>query len=270
MKLLNILKDSKGEIRMSLLIGKTILIMGVRNKWSIAWGIAKRAHANGAKLIFTYQGEREKSEVESLANLLKGTEIFKCDVSGDSELDDFFNLLRDKNIKLDSVVHAIAHAKREDIQNSFLNTSRDGFSHALNVSAYSLIAVVNRAVEIMNPEGSIVTITFEGAEKVYPGYNVMGVAKAALEASVKYLSYELGEKEIRVNAISAGPIKTISAKGIKDFSDILGVVGEKSPFKRNVNLDELGNSAVFLMSELSKGITGEIMYVDCGYNIMGI
>lgn len=253
-----------------LLKGKSIIIMGVRNKWSIAWGIAKAAHQNGAKLIFTYQGDREKEGVEELAASLGGVKTCQCDVSSDEELDAFFSGVKERYGVLHGLVHGIAHAKREDIHNDFIYTSRDGFAHVLDVSAYSLIAVSRRAGELMTEGGSIVTLTYMGSEKVFPGYNVMGVAKAALEATVMYLANDLGKCGIRVNAISAGAVKTISAKGVKDFSTILEVTEEKAPLKRGVNQEELGDTALFLLSSLSRGMTGEIMHVDCGYNIMGI
>lgn len=253
-----------------LLKGKNIVIMGVRNKWSIAWGIARAAYDEGARLIFTYQGDREKEGVDELAATLSGVETFQCDVSSDEELDSFFNTVKEKYGQLHGLVHGIAHAKREDIHNDFVFTSRDGFAHAMDVSAYSLIAVSRRAKELMTEGGSIVTLTYMGSEKVFPGYNVMGVAKAALEASVRYLANDLGKAGIRVNAISAGAVRTISAKGVKDFNSILDTTEERAPLKRRVDTEELGDTAMFLLSRLSRGITGEIMYVDCGYNIMGI
>ncbi len=252
----------------ALLDNKNIIIMGLRNKWSIAWGIAKAAKEQGANLLLTYQGEREKDSASELATLL-GASIYQCDISSDDEIDKLFNTIKLEYGKIHGLVHAIAHAKREDIHNSFINTSRDGFAHALNISAYSLVAVSRRAAELMSEGGSIVTLTYMGSEKVFPGYNVMGVAKAALEASVRYLAYDLGQLNIRVNALSAGPIKTISSKAIKDFGTILDVFEEKAPLRRKIDQDELGDSAVFLLSSLSRGITGEVMYVDCGYNIMG-
>lgn len=254
----------------SLLENKNILIMGVRNKWSIAWGIAKSAYEEGANLIFTYQGEREREGAEELAAALNKASIYPCDISSDEEIDGLFKHLKEKYGVLHGVVHAIAHAKREDIQNNFVNTSRDGFAHALNVSAYSLVAVSRKAQELMTQGGSILTLTYMGSERVFPGYNVMGVAKAALEASVRYLAYDLGALGIRVNAISAGPIKTISSKAIKDFGTILDTFEQKVPLKKGLEQDELGDAALFLLSGLSRAITGEVMYVDCGYNIMGI
>lgn len=254
----------------NLLKNKNILVMGVRNRWSIAWGIAKAAYDEGANIIFTYQGEREREGAEELAALLKGSFIFPCDISSDDEIDGLFSEIKAKFGVLHGVVHGIAHAKREDIQNDFVNTSRDGFSHALNVSAYSLVAVSRRAKDLMTEGGSILTLTYLGSEKVFPGYNVMGVAKAALEASVRYLAYDLGAYDIRVNAISAGPIKTISAKAIKDFSNILEDVERKSPLRRGITQEDLGNASLYFLSDLSRAITGEIVYVDCGYNIMGV
>lgn len=254
----------------NLLKNKNILVMGVRNRWSIAWGIAKAAYDEGANIIFTYQGEREREGAEDLAALLKGSFIFPCDISSDDEIDGLFSEIKAKFGVLHSVVHGIAHAKREDIQNDFVNTSRDGFTHALNVSAYSLVAVSRRAKDLMTEGGSILTLTYLGSEKVFPGYNVMGVAKAALEASVRYLAYDLGAYDIRVNAISAGPVKTISAKAIKDFSNILEDVERKSPLRRGITQEDLGNASLYFLSDLSRAITGEIVYVDCGYNIMGV
>ncbi len=254
----------------NLLENRNIIIMGVRNKWSIAWGIAKAARREGANLIFSYQGEREKEGVEELAGELGNVPVFQCDVGSDSDLEGFFSTVKEQFGVIHGLVHGIAHAKREDIHNDFINTSRDGFAHALNVSAYSLIAVSRRARELMTEGGSIVTLTYMGSEKVFPGYNIMGVAKAALEASVRYLANDLGPADIRVNAISAGAVKTISAKGVKDFSTILDVTEQKAPMKKGVDQDELGDAALFLLSRLSRGITGEIMYVDKGYNIMGI
>jgi enoyl-[acyl-carrier protein] reductase I len=255
---------------MSLLKDKKVLIMGLRNKWSIAWGIASVAHSQGAQLIFTYQGEREKEGVEELIKSLDGSVAYECDVSSSEKLDEFFNLVEKQHSTIDSVIHAIAYANKEDLTNPFIQTSKDGFLKAMDISVYSFVAICQRASRIMNDGGNFLTLTYAGSEKVYPGYNVMGVAKAALEASVRYLSYDLGLRKIRVNAISAGAIKTLSAKGVKDFNNILNTVEIKSPLKKNVDLEELGNSALFLISDLSKGITGEIMYVDCGYNIMGM
>lgn len=253
-----------------LLKNKNILIMGVRNKWSIAWGIAKAAYNEGAKLILTYQGEREKQGVEELSSSLGNASVYQCDITSDAQIDDLFSQIKADHGVLHGVVHAIAFAKSDDLKDSFVNTSRDGFALAMDVSAYSLVAVSRRAKELMTEGGSIVTLTYMGSVRVFPGYNVMGVVKAALEASVRYLSHDLGESDIRVNAISAGPVKTMSAKGVKDFGNILDVVKEKAPLKRGIDQDDLGDVAKFLLSDLSRSITGEIIYVDCGFNIMGI
>lgn len=250
--------------------GKNIIIMGVRNKWSIAWGIAEASHKQGASLIFTYQGEREKDDVEMLAAELGNVACYRLDVSSDDDLDAFFGTIRQKVGVIHGLVHAVAFAKREDLQDSFLNTSRDGFALALNISAYSLVAVSRRASELMTEGGSIVTLTYMGSEKVFMGYNVMGVAKAALEASVRYLANDLGALGIRINAISAGAVKTLSAKGVKDIGKILKRTREKAPLRKNVELEELGGTAVFLLSSMSGGTTGEVIHADCGMNIMGV
>ncbi len=253
-----------------LLSKKNILIMGLRNKWSIAWGIAKALHSEGANIIFTYQGEREKEGAEELAKDLPGSTAYSCNISSDDEIDALFDLIKTNYGQLHGLVHAIAHAKREDLQNDFVYTSREGFAHAMDISAYSLVAVSRRAKEIMPEGSSIITLTYFGAERVISGYNVMGVAKAALEASVMYLANDLGPSGIRVNAISSGPIKTLSAKGVKDFSTILGALEQKAPLKRGVTHSDLGGTALYLLSHLSSGVTGEILYVDCGFNIIGI
>lgn len=253
-----------------LLKGKNIIVMGVRNKWSIAWGIAQAAHSEGARLIFTYQGEREKGDVEKLAAELGGVASYQLDVTSDSDIDDFFDKVRTEYRVIHGLVHAIAFAKREDLQDSFVNTSRDGYLLAVNISAYSLVAVSRKASELMTEGGSIVTLTYMGSEKVFSGYNVMGVAKAALETSVMYLANDLGPSGIRVNAISAGAVKTLSAKGVKDFGSMLDAAKTKAPMRRNVELRELGDTAVFLLSGMSTGTTGEVIHVDCGMNILGV
>lgn len=250
----------------SLLANKNILIMGVRNKWSIAWGIVKAAQEEGAKVILTYLGEREKGSVEELG----GDSVFQCDISVDEDIDNLFSAIKEKYGVLHGVVHSIAHANSEDLQRDFVYTSREGFAHALDVSAYSLVAVTKGAKELMTEGGSIFTLTYMGSEKVLPNYNVMGVAKAALEASVRYLAADLGPQNIRVNAISAGPVKTLSAKGVKDFGSIMDAVEVKAPLRRNITQKDLGNSAIYLLSDLSSGCTGEILHVDSGYNIMGV
>ena len=257
---------------------KNILIMGLRNKWSIAWGITKKLYEEGAQLAFTYQGEREKDGVLSLLSELEHEKdqnenkfiVMECNAGSDHEIDAVFGRLEQEWGRLDGVVHAVAHAKSEDIKNDFIYTSREGFAHALDISAYSLVYVSKKASEMMPEGGSIVTLTYMGSQRVFPGYNVMGVAKAALESCVRYLAANLGEKGIRVNAISSGPIKTISSKAVKDFASILSVVDEKAPLKRGVDADEVGGTALYLLSSLSSAVTGEIHYVDCGFNIMGV
>ncbi|AUG57032.1 enoyl-ACP reductase FabI [Acetivibrio saccincola] len=250
----------------NLLAGKNILVMGVRNKWSIAWGIVNAAINEGANIIITYQGEREKKGASELG----ADSIFQCDISSDQDIDNLFAAIKEKYGTIHGVVHSIAHANTEDLQNDFIYTSREGFAHAMDVSAYSLVAVSRRAKEIMTEGGSIITLTYMGSEKVFPGYNVMGVAKAALEASVRYLASDLGPSGIKVNAISAGPIKTLSAKGVKNFGSILDTVEEKAPLRRNVTTEDVGKTALYLLSDLSSGVTGEIIHVDSGYHIMGI
>lgn len=253
-----------------LLKGKNILIMGIRNKWSIAWGIAQAAKYQGANLILTYLGDREKEALQKLTSDMGEVDAYPCDVTSEEDIDNLFSMIKSKYGVLHGMVHAIAFAKREDLQDTFINTSKDGFRIAMDISVYSFIAVARRAQVLMTEGGSIITLTYRGSVKVSPGYNIMGVAKAALEASVRYAAYELGSKNIRVNAISAGPIKTMSAKGVKNFSDILDVVEEKAPLKRNVTLEDLGKTATYLLSTLSSGLTGEIIYIDAGYNIMGV
>lgn len=256
-----------------LLEGKKILIMGIRNKWSIAFGIAKSAYENGAKLIFTYMGEENKSKIEELIQEFEGSKAYVLDGASEDEIvKDVFTKIKEENGKVDGIVHAIAHANTEDLHNDFIFTSKEGFSHANDVSAYSLVLVSRMAKELdmLNENASIVTLTYHGSTKVLEGYNVMGIAKAALESSVRYLAENLGREGIRVNAVSAGPIKTLSAKGIKDFSSILTVVEEKAPLHRNVTTTQVGDVATFLLSDMSECITGQVIYADSGYNIMGI
>ena len=256
-----------------LLENKKILIMGIRNKWSIAYGIAKSAYENGAKLIFTYMGEENKEKIEELISEFDGSKAYVLnEASKDEVVKEVFSKIKSENGKVDGIVHAIAHANTEDLHNDFIFTSKEGYSHAVDASAYSFVLVARMAKELdmLNENANLVTLTYHGSTKVLEGYNVMGVAKAALEASVRYLAENMGKEGIRVNAISAGPIKTLSAKGIKDFSSILKVVEEKSPLHRNVTIDEVGNVATFLLSYMSNSITGQIIYADCGYNIMGV
>lgn len=255
-----------------LLENKKILIMGVRNKWSIAYGIAKSAYENGAKLIFTYRDETEKSKLESLTEQFKDSKYYLvADASEDEDVKNAFTQIKEENGKIDGIVHAIAHANTEDLHNDFICTSKEGFSHANDVSAYSFVLISRMAkdLEMLNENASLITLTYYGSTKVIEGYNVMGVAKAALETSVRYLANNLGKDTIRVNAISAGPIKTLSAKGIKDFSSVLTIVEEKAPLHRNVTIEQVGNVATFLLSNMSEAVTGQVIYADSGYNIMG-
>jgi enoyl-[acyl-carrier protein] reductase I len=251
------------------LAGKTAVVFGLANKRSIAWGIAQKLHEAGATLAICYQNERMKAEAEDLINDLSGASGFQCDVSNDLEIESLFAALKAKYGKLDILVHAIAYAPAEDLKGEFINTSREGFRCAHDISAYSLIAVSRAAMPLMTDGGGIVTMSYYGAEKVVPKYNVMGVAKAALEACVRYLANDLGPKKIRVNAISAGPIKTLAARGISGLGDMLKAHSERAPLKRNVDPAEVGATAAFLLSDGGSGITGETIYVDCGYNIMG-
>src|SRR5437588_10758017 len=249
--------------------GKNVVIFGVANKRSIAWAIAQRLSDAGAKLAITYQNGRMKVEAHDLISALPGAQAFQCDVSSDAEIDAFYAQLRQHFSQLDAIVHSVAYAPAEELRGDFLNTSREGFRIAHDVSVYSLIAVSRAAAPLMTNGGSIITMTYFGAEKVMPSYNVMGVAKAALEATVRYLAYSLGPHKVRVNAISAGPIKTLAARGIAGFSEMHKAHSERSPLKRNVEVKEVGDAGLFLASDLSTAITGETLYVDCGYNIMG-
>ncbi len=256
-----------------LLENKKILVMGIRNKWSIAYGIAKSAYENGAKLIFTYMGEENKDKIEELISEFKGSIAYVLDGASEDELvKDVFTKIKEENGKLDGIVHAIAHANTEDLRNDFIYTSKEGYSHAVDVSSYSFVLVsrIAKELDMLNENANLVTLTYHGSTKVLEGYNVMGIAKAALEASVRYLAENLGKEGIRVNAISAGPIKTLSAKGIKDFSSILTVVEEKAPLHRNVTTKQVGDVATFLLSSMADAITGQVIYADSGYNIMGV
>jgi len=249
--------------------GRTVVVFGVANKRSIAWAIAQQMQEAGAQLAITYQNERLKQEADELIVALPNAEAFQCDVSRDEEIAQLFERLKQRYGKLDVLVHSVAFAPAEDLKGEFVDTSREGFRIALDISAYSLVAVSRAARPLMNEGGSIMTLTYYGAEKVVPRYNVMGVAKAALEAIVRYLAYDLGKNKIRVNAISAGPIKTLAARGISGFGDMLGAQAERAPLQRNVDVKEVASTAVFLASDAGSGITGETIYVDCGYNIMG-
>ena len=248
---------------------RVAIVFGVANKRSIAWTIAQRLQAAGAKLAITYQNERLEAEAKDLIGALPGAEAFMCDVSDDKQIESLFNTLKSRYSTLHTLVHSVAFAPADELKNDFVQTTREGFRIAHDVSVYSLIAVARAAAPLMTAGGSIITLTYYGAEKVVPHYNVMGVAKAALEATVRYLAHDLGRQNIRVNAISAGPIKTLAARGISGLGDMLKAHAERAPLKRNVDVNEVGETAVFLASDAAAGITGETIYVDCGYNIMG-
>ncbi|MGI8772983.1 MAG: enoyl-ACP reductase FabI [Acidobacteriaceae bacterium] len=249
--------------------GRTAIVFGVANKRSIAWGIAQKLQEAGAKLVITYQNDRLKQEAEGLIADLPGAEAFQCDVSNDGEIEQLFATIKERFGKLDTLVHSVAYAPAAELENEFVLTSREGFRVAHDVSVYSLIALSRAAAPLMTAGGSIVTLTYYGSVKVVPRYNVMGVAKAALEATVRYLAADLGKQNIRVNAVSAGPIKTLAARGIGGLGEMLKAHAERAPLARNVNQTEVGAAALFLASDLASGITGETLYVDCGYNIMG-
>lgn len=248
---------------------RVAVVFGLANKRSIAFGIAQKLHAAGCKLVITYQNERVRQEAEGLLAELPGAEALLCDVSSDAEIDRVFAQIKERYGKLHVLVHSLAFAPAEDLKNDFLQTSRDGFRIAHDVSVYSLIALSRAAAPLMTEGGSIITMTFYGAEKVVPHYKVMGVAKAALEATVRYLAYDMGKQNIRVNAISAGPIKTLAARGIGALGEMLKYHAERSPLHRNTEQLEVGGAAAFLASDLASGITGEVIYVDSGYNIVG-
>ena len=256
-----------------LLKDKKILIMGIRNKWSIAFGVAQSAYENGAQLIFTYMEEDNKDKIEDLISEFKGSKAYLLkDASQDELVKDVFTKIKEENGKIDGIVHSIAHAFTHDLRNDFIYTSKEGYLHAIDVSSYSFVlsARIAKELDMLNENASFITLSYYGAEKVVEGYNVMGVAKASLEASVRYLASNLGKEGIRVNSISAGPIKTLSAKGIKDFNSIFDIVEEKAPLHRNVTALEVGNVSTFLLSDMSSSITGQVIYADNGYNIMGI
>jgi enoyl-[acyl-carrier protein] reductase I len=254
-----------------LLSGKTGVVFGVANKRSIAWAIAQAWHKAGATLAFTYQGERLKENVEELAGTFgPDTLILPCDVTSDEQIANVFKTVAEKFPALHLLLHSVAFAPKEALENEFVNTSREAFRVAHDISAYSLVALARAAAPLMSEGGSITAMTYYGAEKVMPHYNVMGVAKAALEASTRYLAYDLGPKKIRVNCISAGPMNTLAARGISGFTEILKHYEAHAPLKRNVLPDELGSTGLFLASDGAAAITGQVVYVDCGYQIMGM
>ena len=253
-----------------MLENKIGLVFGVANKRSIAWACAESCLEHGAELAFTYQGERLERNIKKLTGDMEDTLVVPCDVTNQDEVEKAFEAVDKKYGRLDFLIHSIAFAPREALEGEFLETSRDAFLTALEISAYSLPQLAHAAKPLMKDGGSIVTMSYYGAEKVVQNYNVMGVAKSALESSTRYLANDLGKHNIRVNAISAGPINTLSARGVKNMGSLLSYVADKSPLKRNVEAKDVGNTAMFLVSDLSSAITGETIYVDCGYNIMGI
>ena len=250
--------------------GRNAVVFGVANKRSIAWSIAQGLHAAGMKLAITYQNERLEQEAKDLILSLPGAEAFMCDVTKDDEIERLFATLKERYGKIHTLVHSVAYAPADELKGDFVNTTREGFRVALDVSVYSLIAVSRAALPLMIADGgSIITMTYYASEKVVPRYNVMAVAKAGLECTVRYLAFELGKERVRVNAISAGPIKTLAARGIAGFGDMLKGHEERAPLGRRVEVEEVGSTGVFLASNASSGITGEVIYVDCGFNIMG-
>lgn len=255
-----------------ILKGKKIVIMGIRNKWSIAWGAAQSAYEQGAQVIFTCSSTEKIDKIKELINEIPNSTVYACDASSDESIQNAFTQIKGEHGKIDGILHAIAHANTEDLRNDFILTSRSGYLHACDVSAYSLIATtrIAKEIELLNERASIISYTYYGAEKVVEGYNVMGAAKAALESNIRYLAKDLGKQHIRINGISAGPIKTLSAKGIKDFNEILSIVEEKAALHENITPKQVGDATSFLFSDLSSAITGEIIHVDNGFSIVGV
>jgi len=253
-----------------LMSGKTAIVLGVWNKWSIAYAIAQAFAREDAKLILTYQNDRAKLTVEELGQELGAAAFYPCDVQQPGDIDNLAGSLKAHGHKLDVMVHSLAAAKHEDLNRPFVETSREGFQMALDVSAYSLVALAKSLAPLMTGGGAIMTLTYLGSTRVVPNYNVMGVAKAALEAEVRYLASELGPSNIRVNAISAGAIKTISARGVKDLGKMLEVSAQRAPLRRITDIAEVADTAVFLGSDLGRGVTGNVIYVDAGFHIMGL
>lgn len=254
----------------NLMAGKKGLIMGVANERSIAWGIAKAVHAQGAELAFTFQGDALKKRVVPLAESVGSSIVVPCDVTDTPSLDATFTEIEKQWGKLDFLVHAIAYSDKEELKGGYIDTSAENFAKTMSISCYSFTAICQRARKLMTDGGSLMTLTYYGAERVMPHYNVMGVAKAALETSVRYLAEDLGKENIRVNSMSAGPMKTLAASGIGDFRYILKWNEYNSPLRRNVNMDDIGGAGLYLLSDLSSGVTGETHHVDCGYNIVGM
>ena len=250
--------------------GKKGIVIGIANDHSIAWGIAKQLHASGAQLAITYQNNTLLKRVKPLADKVNSDILVECDVNNEDHLKNMFTLIKKGFGKIDFIIHAVAYSDKNELNGRYVDTSKDNFINSLSISCYSFTRIAKIFQPIINPGGSLVTLSFHGASKVMPNYNVMGVAKAALETSVKYLSVDLGDQNVRVNAISAGPMRTLAGAAIANARDVFNYTSENSSLKRNVNLDELGNSALYLVSDLSSAITGEIHYVDCGFNIIGM
>jgi enoyl-[acyl-carrier protein] reductase I len=249
--------------------GRVAVVFGVANKRSIAWSIAQSLHQAGAKLLVAYQNERLGQEARDLILSLPGAQALRCDLSCDAEIESLFQQIKSEHPRLHVIVHSVAFAPAEELKGDFVNTTREGFRIAHDVSVYSLIALARAAAPLLEPGASIITMSYYGAQKVVPHYNVMGVAKAALECTVRYLAHDLGRRQIRVNAISAGPVKTLAARAISGLGEMMKTQVERSPLQRNIEVSEVGSTSVFLASDASSGITGETIYVDCGYNIMG-
>lgn len=258
---------------MALLDGKTGIVFGVANKRSIAWAIAQALAREGMRLAFTYQGDRLKENVEGLTSTgMPGSLLLPCDVTNDAEIAAVFARVEEEYGRLDALLHSVAYAPKEELEGEFVNTSRDGFKLAHDISSYSLVALSKAALPLFEKSGggSVLALSYYGAQKAVEGYNVMGVAKASLEASVRYLAANLGPRNVRVNALSAGPVNTLAARGIKGFTGMLKHHAERAPLRRNVELEEIGQAGLFLLSPMASGITGEVMFVDCGYNIVGL
>ena len=250
--------------------GKKGIVIGIANDHSIAWGIAKQLHASGAQLAITYQNNTLLKRVKPLADKVYSNILVECDVNNEDHLQNIFTQIKKGFGTIDFIIHAVAYSDKNELNGRYVDTSKDNFINSLSISCYSFTRIAKIFQPIINPGGSLVTLSFHGASKVMPNYNVMGVAKAALETSVKYLSVDLGDQDVRVNAISAGPMRTLAGAAIANARDVFNYTSENSSLKRNVNLDELGNSALYLVSDLSSAITGEIHYVDCGFNIVGM
>ena len=250
--------------------GKKGIVIGIANDHSIAWGIAKQLHASGAQLAITYQNNTLLKRVKPLADKVNSDILVECDVNNEDHLKNTLTQIKKEFRSIDFIIHAVAYSDKNELNGRYIDTSKDNFINSLSISCYSFTRIAKIFQPIINPGGSLVTLSFHGASKVMPNYNVMGVAKAALETSVKYLSVDLGDQDVRVNAISAGPMRTLAGAAIANARDVFNYTSQNSSLKRNVNLDELGNSALYLVSDLSSAITGEIHYVDCGFNIVGM